>query len=83
MSEKRYLRWPTEAPKPKHGYRDTFFVYGGMCILVVLFAWLSGGSVMRGVVVAVILFVVGTTYSLVRWHDLVRHLRGRTDRDQP
>ena len=75
MSEKRHLRWPAEPPKPKHAYRDTFFVYGGLCILVIVFAWATGGSVVRGIVVAAILFVVGTTYSLVRWHDLARHLR--------
>ena len=79
MTERRY-RWPTELPRPKHRYRDTLLVYLGMCIVVVLFAWLSGGSIVKGVVVAVILFAVASVYSLVRWHDLVRHLRGRGDR---
>jgi hypothetical protein len=78
--EQRRLRWAVESPPPKHGYRDTFFVYGGLCILVVLFAWLSGGSVVKGIAVAALLFVVGTTYSLVRWHDLARHLRNRSSR---
>jgi hypothetical protein len=81
MTEKRHLRWPAESPRPKHAYRDTLFVYGGLCILVVVFAWISGGSVVRGAVVAAVLFVVGTTYSLVRWHDLVRRLRGRPRRE--
>ena len=76
--EPRRLRWgPPPAPRPKHAYRDTLLVYLFLCILVVLFAWLSGGSVVRGVVVAAILFVVGTTYSLVRWHDLARHVKTR------
>ena len=79
MSKQRYLRWPSEPPRPKHGYRDTAFVYLFLCVVVVLFAWLSGGSVVKGVVVAAILFVVGSVYSLVRWHDLARHLRGRGD----
>ena len=72
MSEKRRLRWPTETelPATKHRLRDTLLVYAGLCVAVVLFAWLSGGSVVRGVVVAAILFVVATTYSLVRWGDL-------------
>jgi membrane protein YdbS with pleckstrin-like domain len=77
MTKQRYLRWPSEPPRPKHGYRDTAFVYLFLCAVVVLFAWLSGGSVVKGVVVAAILFVVGSVYSLVRWHDLARHLRGR------
>ena len=65
------------APRPKHAYRDTFMVYAFLCVIVVLFAWLSGGSVVKGVIVAVIVFVVASAYSLVRWHDLVRHLRSR------
>jgi hypothetical protein len=80
VSKQRYLRWPSEPPRPKHGYRDTAFVYVFLCVAVVLFAWLSGGSVVKGVVVAAILFVVGSVYSLVRWHDLARHLRGRGGR---
>ena len=77
MSRERYLRWRSEPPRPKHGYKDTAFVYLFLCAIVVLFAWLSGGSVVKGVIVAGVLFVVGSIYSLVRWHDFVRHLRGR------
>jgi hypothetical protein len=76
--EPRRLRWGLpEPPRPKHRYRDTFLVYAGLSAFVVLFAWLSGGSVLRGVVVAAMLFVVGSTYSLVRWHDLVRKMTGK------
>jgi len=63
--EPRHLRWGLPE-RPKHRYRDTFFVYAGLGGFVVLFAWLTGGSVLRGIVVAAILFVVGSTYSLVR-----------------
>jgi hypothetical protein len=77
MSKSRHLRWPSEPPRPKHRYKDTAFVYLFLGVIVVLFAWLSGGSVVKGVVVAAILFAVGSVYSLVRWHDLVRNLRGR------
>jgi membrane protein YdbS with pleckstrin-like domain len=77
MSKSRHLHWPSEPPRPKHGYKDTVLVYLFLGVIVVLFAWLSGGNVVKGVVVAAILFVVGSVYSLVRWHDLVRHLRGR------
>jgi hypothetical protein len=77
VTRSRHLHWPSEPPRPKHGYRDTAFVYLFLGVIVVLFAWLSGGSVVKGVVVAAVLFAVGSVYSLVRWHDLVRHLRGR------
>jgi hypothetical protein len=78
VTEKRQLRWPSEPPRPKHAYRDTFAVYAFLGVFVVLFAWISGGSVVKGVVVAAILFVIGSVYSVVRWHDLVNHLRGRS-----
>ena len=77
MMKERHLWWPSEPPRPKHRYKDTVLVYLFLCVVVVLFAWLSGGSVVKGVVAAAILFVVGSLYSLVRWHDLLRHVRGR------
>jgi hypothetical protein len=48
-----------------------------VAVFVVLFGWLTGGGFVKAVIVAAILFVVGSVYSLVRWHDLARHLRGR------
>ena len=79
--EPRHLRWARpEDPRPKHRYRDTLLVYGGLGVAVVLFGWLTGGSVIKAVVVAVILFVVASTYSLVRWRELLRSVRGRGGR---
>jgi antibiotic biosynthesis monooxygenase (ABM) superfamily enzyme len=82
MSEKpRHLQWARpEDPRPKHRYRDTLLVYGGLAVAVVLFGWLTGGGVVKAVVVAAILFVVASTYSLVHWHELARNVRGRGGR---
>jgi hypothetical protein len=70
----RHLRWTApERMRPKHGYRDTLFVYLGLCVAVVLFGWLTGGGFLKSVVVAGIVFVAASVYSLVRWHDLARY----------
>ena len=72
------LRWGLpEPPRPKHRYRDTLFVYAGLAVFVVVFALFTGGSLVKAVIVAAILFVVGSVYSLVRWHDLVRKVTGK------
>jgi hypothetical protein len=75
----RRLRWGLpETPRPKHPYRDTLLVYAGLAVFVVLFGWLSGGGVVKAIVVAIALFVIGSVYSLVRWHDLARRVaKGR------
>jgi hypothetical protein len=76
--EQKRLRWGLpEPPRPKHRYRDTLFVYAGVAVFVVLFGWLTGGGFVKAVIVAAILFVVGSVYSLVRWHDLVRKVTGK------
>ena len=43
----RRLRWDAPARDssiPKHPYRDTALVYGGMALVVVLIAWATGGG---------------------------------------
>ena len=71
------MRSLEQLPQPKHGFRDTFFVYALLGMLVVLFAVITGGHVERSLLVAVLLFVVGSTYSLVRWHDFAHWLLRR------
>src|SRR5439155_15640801 len=59
----RLLRWegPTEQrPLPKHPYRDTALVYGGMAAFIVLVAVLTGGDVGRAVMIALLVFLAAT-----------------------
>jgi len=54
MTKQRRLRWGMqETPPTKHPYRDTALVYGGLAVLLVLFAWVTGGPVGRAVVIAI------------------------------
>ena len=51
--------------RPKHPYRDTLIVYGAFAVLVVLFAWLTGGGVAKAVLIAVVFFVVASAWSVI------------------
>jgi len=71
--QQRYLRWGLpESPTPKHPYRDTAVVYGGFAVVVVLLAWVTGGSVLKGIAVAAVVFVAACTWSWARWHQRLR-----------
>jgi membrane protein implicated in regulation of membrane protease activity len=70
MTRRRW-GWP-EQPLPKHPYRDTVLVYGGMAIVLVLLAWATGGSLQRAAVVAVVFFAIATLWSWSRWRRRLR-----------
>jgi hypothetical protein len=66
----RQLRWGLpEAPTPKHPYRDSMLVYGFFAALVVLLAWITGGSVRKAALIAVVVWVAATVWSIARWRQ--------------
>jgi Flp pilus assembly protein TadB len=73
VTRQRHLRWGLpEQPVPKHPYRDSVLVYGFFALVVVLLAWVTGGSVVRGVVVAAAVWVAASLWSIVRWRERLR-----------
>jgi Flp pilus assembly protein TadB len=71
----RKLEWGGPPHQPtKRPYRDTFLVYGALSVIVVLVAWLTGGSLARAVVVAVAFFGAASLWNVYR-------LRTRKDAD--
>ena len=70
MTRRRWGR--PEQPLPKHPYRDSVLVYGGMAIVVVLLAWATGGSLPRAAVVAAVFFAIATLWSWSRWRRRLR-----------
>ena len=68
------LRWdaPTERTLPKRPYRDTVLVYGGMAVLVVVIALLTGGGFVRAIVFAGVFFVVAVLWSWRNWRNRLR-----------
>ncbi len=68
MSKQRRLQWGLpDTPPPKHPYRDTLAVYGGLALVVVLIAWVTGGAVGKAVLVAVVFFVLASAWNVYRW----------------
>jgi membrane protein implicated in regulation of membrane protease activity len=69
----RRLQWDLpESPPPKHPYRDTLLVYGGLAVVVVLVAWATGGKVLQAVGIALAFFVVASAWNAYRWHSKTR-----------
>ena len=66
----RHLRWGLpESPTPKHPYRDSMLVYGFFAALVVLLAWVTGGSVLKALEIAVAVWAAATIWSIARWRQ--------------
>ena len=48
MSKKLEWGGVPELPPPKNPYRDTLLVYGALALVILIVAWLTGGSVGQG-----------------------------------
>jgi membrane protein implicated in regulation of membrane protease activity len=68
------LRWEAQTARstPKRPYRDTLLVYGGMAVVIVVFALLTGGGIVRALVIAGAFFVVATLWSWRNWRNRLR-----------
>jgi membrane protein implicated in regulation of membrane protease activity len=72
------LQWGLpESPPPKHPLRDTLLVYGGLALVVVILAWVTGGSVTKAVAVAAVFFVVASAWNVYRWRARSREAARR------
>ena len=70
---KARLRWESPArPLPRRPYRDSALLYGLMAAAVVVFALVTGGSLVRALVVGVFFFLVATAWSWRRWRERLR-----------
>ena len=72
------LRWEAhteQRPLPKHPYRDTALVYGGMSSIVVLVALITGGDIVKAVVIAGLFFIAATLWSWRNWRNRLRARR--------
>ena len=68
MNAGRKRRRPlAELPVPKHPFRDSALVNGTLSVLLLLVAWLTGGSVARAVIYAIGFFVIATAWNWWRF----------------
>ncbi len=82
----RRLRWdaPADEPIPKRPYRDSMVVYGGMAVLIVVIAVLTGGGILRALIFAGAFFVVATLWSWRNWRKrLLAQRAGAPKRKRP
>ena len=69
----RKLLWHVqERSLPKHPYRDSALIYGGLAALVVVIAAATGGNLVKAVIVAGVAFVAATLYSWWRVRERLR-----------
>jgi len=62
------LRWePPDRPLPKHPYRDSAIAYALLAVVLFAVVVATGGSVVKGVIGAVAVFVASTAYTWWRW----------------
>jgi Flp pilus assembly protein TadB len=64
----RRLEWggPPQSRPPKSPYRDTFIVYGVLAVVVVIVASLTGGSIGRAIIVALLFFTAASAWNIYR-----------------
>jgi Flp pilus assembly protein TadB len=80
MSQKgQKLEWGgiPEVPPPKNPYRDTLLVYGGLSLVIVIVAWVTGGSVGKALAVAVLFFAVASSWTMYRFRARSREAARR------
>jgi hypothetical protein len=65
------LRWDSPRAVPKHPYRDTAVSYAVLAGLVIGVTALTGGEVVRSVIIACALFFAATAYSWWRWRQRI------------
>jgi hypothetical protein len=58
-----------QPPLPKRPYRDALLVYGTMGVIVFLFAWLTGGALVKAVLIAATFTVLATGWSWFRFRQ--------------
>ncbi|HYZ76360.1 MAG TPA: hypothetical protein VE596_03205 [Gaiellaceae bacterium] len=72
---KKRLRWESPQPPriPRRPYRDSALLYGAMAAAVVGVAAVTGGSLVRALVIGAFFFVAATAWSWRRWRERLRH----------
>jgi nicotinamide riboside transporter PnuC len=75
------LKWGgvPDQPPPKSPFRDTLIVYGALSLIVVVVAWLTGGSIGRAIVIAAFFFVVASGWTIWRFRARARAEAARKD----
>jgi hypothetical protein len=70
---RKAFRWQGQSQTvPRRPYRDSALLYGSMVAALVGFAALTGGSIVRALVIGCFFFVVAMAWSWRRWRERLR-----------
>jgi Flp pilus assembly protein TadB len=63
----RRLEWgrPDE-PSSRRPVRDSLLIYAGFALVIVVFAWITGGSLVKAIVIAAVFYAVASGWVLWR-----------------
>lgn len=69
------LQWGgvPEAGSPKSPVRDTLVVYGVLSLIILLVAWLTGGSLGRALIIVPVFYVIASAWTIQRLRARARH----------
>jgi hypothetical protein len=71
-SRARLRALPEHRRIPRHPYRDSALVYGGLAVVIVALAAVTGGSLTKAMFYAAAFFVVAMSWSWMRWRRELR-----------
>ena len=68
------LQWGSapEVDSSKSPVRDTLLVYGALSLIILLVAWLTGGSLGRALVIVPIFYVIASAWTIQRLRSRAR-----------
>jgi membrane protein implicated in regulation of membrane protease activity len=72
MSKKLQWGGVPDVPPPKNPFRDTLLVYGGLSLVIIIIAWVTGGSVTKAALVAILFFAVASSWTMYRFRARAR-----------
>jgi len=76
---RKVFRWEPQPPGrlPRRPYRDSVLLYAVMAVAIVVLAALTGGGLVRAVVVGAFFFLASTAWSWRRWRERLREQERR------
>jgi len=69
---RKIVRWDPPGSLPRRPYRDSVVLYAAMAVLIVVFAAVTGGSIVRAIVIGAFVFLAATAWSWRRWRERSR-----------
>jgi hypothetical protein len=81
---RRFRHLTTPQKIPEHPYRDSALLHGGLALVLVGIAWLTGGGLVRAAVIGLIYFTGATSWAWWRFRRRIEEAgRASAESDEP